>query len=1197
MSNRTGRSPTCEFVGKSSALLSVFLSALSAWTWLAGVAELCVIGSHEPMAPCTAAAALAVAIGVWIAFKWPGQARSCHGIRLAGTASALICTGALLSFALGWQSPLESGLWALLATTQDVLPHCMAPVDATTFLAAASSLLLLARAEEQFRWRRRIGTILAAAIALFALARLAGILMGGRGTSLDYTAMPVALLAIVNLLLLGVALICLGQRGWVRSAAGEGRLPSECRSWTPFILTSISAVVIGIASAAYLRHEQDEGGEKAQELLAAVALLKESQIVNWREERMNDARFFARAEFVARDIASFLAKPQSERARTNVQHWLNLLKSGDRYALVAFFDTNANVRLALPPNSEHLRRVAPESIRSALHLSEVNLSDFQRSGDNAPLHIDVSFRVSQTKGSQVETLGVILLRLDPRHFLFPMIQTWPTPSRTAEVVLFRREGNDVVYLNDFTPRSKLGLSRRFAVATNSALPSVKALLGKTGIIEGVDFRGKSVLADARQVSGTTWYVLAKIERDEVFGALKTSGWLTMLLTVVLVTSTGLATSFVVQRQEAAVSERELIAERRRRELAERMEHLLKHANEAIFLADSQLSILEANERAICSYGYTLDEFRTMGLIDLHSPAARASFDTAKQNLRLTGRAVLETEHQRKDGTVFPVEVSSNLVEIGGTHYTLGLARDITARKRAAEAAQAERDFSAEVISRTPTLICGVTPDGTTTFVNPAGEKVTGYSSAEIVGKNWWSILYPGEEYSQVKQLLRALAAGDVKDFEMILTTRAGDKRVISWTSFSRRDLAGKVTEFLGFGNDITERVQLELQLRQAQKMEAIGQLAGGVAHDFNNILASTMLHLGLLQQRDDLDAELQESLNELSSHAQRAAALTRQLLLFSRRSVMQTRVLDLNESVENLLKMLRRIIGEQIHLEWHSEPQLPPVSADAGMIDQVIMNLVVNARDAMAHGGRIRIMAECVSIDPAKTRACPDARAGRFVCLSVSDTGCGIEARILKRIFEPFFTTKPAGKGTGLGLATVYGIAKQHEGWVSAESTVGKGSTFRVFLPIASISQDGLVRTSTIPAIHSGSERVLLVEDDPSVRSSISRLLHHCGYKVYEAGDASEARRLWDVQQSLIDILVTDMVMPGGVSGLQLAEELKTEKRSLKAMICSGYSPDLVNPKSLGEKGIFFLQKPCSTEAFTAALRQAIESPSGPSGS
>jgi signal transduction histidine kinase/DNA-binding response OmpR family regulator len=407
-------------------------------------------------------------------------------------------------------------------------------------------------------------------------------------------------------------------------------------------------------------------------------------------------------------------------------------------------------------------------------------------------------------------------------------------------------------------------------------------------------------------------------------------------------------------------------------------------------------------------------------------------------------------------------------------------------------------------------------------------------------------------------------------------------------STARLEFDGQILLLLCL-EDITEQKRLETQLRQAQKMEAVGQLAGGVAHDFNNILTGMMLHLGLLQNSPLLPPGMQEPLRELEGQAQRAAALTRQLLLFSRRQVMQTSPLDLRQLLDNMLKMLRRLLGETIAIEFAPPPALPLVQADAGMLEQVVMNLCVNARDAMPQGGRLIMALQEAEISPQEAQRNSEARPGRFVRLCVTDTGCGMNEKTLVRIFEPFFTTKEPGKGTGLGLATVFSIVKQHQGCVTVSSAPGVGSTFCVYWPV-STAQNSAESSPQAPAHASGgTESILLVEDEQSVRDLTARALRNRGYRVLEAANGPEALRVWEQSGQRIDLLFSDVVMPQGLSGLDLARQLRVRKPDLKVILFSGYSNEAIAAdRGLG-KEMAYLSKPCSQETMVKTVRDCLD--------
>ena len=390
--------------------------------------------------------------------------------------------------------------------------------------------------------------------------------------------------------------------------------------------------------------------------------------------------------------------------------------------------------------------------------------------------------------------------------------------------------------------------------------------------------------------------------------------------------------------------------------------------------------------------------------------------------------------------------------------------------------------------------------------------------------------------------------------------------------------------------DITERLSLEAQLRQSQKMESVGQLAAGVAHDFNNMLTIIQGHTSSLLAKPGTPPEIVDSIQAVYFAAERAAGLTRQLLMFSRKNVMQLKSLDLQEVVGNMSKMLQRLLGETITLEFLPATENSFVQGDSGMIEQVVMNLSVNARDAMPRGGRLPVGVETVDIDAAFVETHPQAHEGPFVRLRVADTGIGMDSPTMSHIFEPFFTTKDVGQGTGLGLATVYGIVKQHEGWVEVNSEPGKGSTFDVYLP-ASDAVPGVPKAAAAATgpVAGGTETILIVEDEPILRSMARDILEECGYHILEASSGKDALDVWNRQANEIDLLLTDMVMPEGLSGMELAKQLLATRPRLKVVFTSGYTANEVNQEMLAQTRASFLSKPYTHTELAKAVRDCLD--------
>jgi PAS domain S-box-containing protein len=476
-------------------------------------------------------------------------------------------------------------------------------------------------------------------------------------------------------------------------------------------------------------------------------------------------------------------------------------------------------------------------------------------------------------------------------------------------------------------------------------------------------------------------------------------------------------------------------------------------------------ILDSNESACRELGYSMQELSGMTVFDIAPGLDRAMFEGVGRRIEATGSVTLESKRRRRDGSVFPVEVSLSLVEMG-RKYMVAIVRDVTAKK------------------------------------------------------------------------------------------------------------------------------SLEAQYLQSQKMEAFGQLAGGIAHDFNNILAAMLMELDLAWMEPGLSESSKKALAEIKLSARRAADLTRRMLLFSRRQAMEARTLDLNEVLDGVCKMLRRLLGEDIEFDLKRSAEPIWVEADPGMVEQIILNLSVNARDAMPQGGRLTVeVLKRESHAPPPGHGAPH---GPYACIAVADTGCGMDEATRLRIFEPFFTTKPVGKGTGLGLATVYGIAVQHKGWVEVESSPGAGSTFRVYFPLREPSSLPGSKTRE-RAVAGGTERILVVEDEEALRIAMVVCLKRAGYRVNSARNGVEAMQTWDENQGAFDLLVTDIVMPGGINGLQLAEQLARARPGLKVITVTGYYPGPEPPQAGG--GFARLSKPFAAEALLEKVRATLDGAPAPEGS
>jgi len=614
------------------------------------------------------------------------------------------------------------------------------------------------------------------------------------------------------------------------------------------------------------------------------------------------------------------------------------------------------------------------------------------------------------------------------------------------------------------------------------------------------------------------------------------------------------------------------AEEELRQSEERFRALIENSSDAIALLDQSGAVSYAGPSTERILGYSPAEFAGSNFLGLVHP------DDLERTTRVFGELVQKPGHTTKmeyrlrhrDGSWRWMEgTGKNLLNEPGVRAVVANYRDITDRKRA----EAEIQKLAAFPLYNPDPVLELAANGTLTYFNDAAQQM-----ARSFGKIHAKEILPHDVHGIIEA---CLGSGKSRiGVEMVI-----EGRTLSWSFFPI--LVSDVVH--AYAVEITSRLQLENQLRQSQKMESVGQLAAGVAHDFNNILTIIQGHSELMLADPKVPAGFTDQLKQVATAATRAANLTRQLLTFSRRQVMQPRILDLNEVVGNVTKQLNRVLGEQVSLQCNYSTNLPSVLADTGMMEQLIMNLAANARDAMPKGGQLIIGTFATEIDEMDGQTHAEARPGHFVCLGVTDTGSGMDEATLRRIFEPFFTTKEVGKGTGLGLATVYGIVKLHNGWIEVESRVGMGSTFTIFLPASKRAGPPPAEPATKPAVRGGKETILVVEDETALRGLMRGILQHYGYQLLEAGTGAEALKVWHQNDGRIDLLVTDMALPDGLSGDELAKQLRTRKPGLKVVYTSGYSLEIVSQNSALREGVNYLQKPFQPIALARTVRCCLD--------
>ena len=642
-----------------------------------------------------------------------------------------------------------------------------------------------------------------------------------------------------------------------------------------------------------------------------------------------------------------------------------------------------------------------------------------------------------------------------------------------------------------------------------------------------------------------------------------------------------------QREEAARLQEQIACAKRDWELT------FDSVPDPVVVVNEECGIQRANRALAELVGLELSEIIGKHCYEVLHRSDKPREDCPHQCLLKTGTEARSDLEEPWLGKIFDLTTSPLRDSSGALKGSVNVLRDITARQRAEEALRASEAQFRRFIENLPLGVYRSTPDGRVLMANPALLRMLGYDSwQELAFRNvegeGFEAGYPRSAFRE--QIERE---GEARGLEAAWKRRDGSVIFVRESARAFRADDGRVLYYDGIVEDVTERRRLEEQLRQAQKMEAVGRLASGVAHDFNNLLTIIMGYSDLLLERVSLPDGMRSPVKEIEKAADQAASLTRQLLAFTRKQVLQPHIVDLNSLLTNVDKMLRRMIGKNIELVTHLPSGLGRVNADPGQIEQVITNLAVHARDAMPQGGQLTLEAANVDLDSSYATCHESVLPDHYVMIAMSDTGMGMDAETQAHIFEPFFTTKGQGKGTGLGLATTYGIVKQSEGHIWVYSEPGKGTTFKVYLPRIDQAVEVIAPTNVpVDELPPSCQTILLVEDEEVVRSSARKLLESRGYEVLEAKGANDALEIGGRYKKHIHLLLTDVVMPQ-MSGRELAEHLAPLHPETKVLYMSGYADHAVVQHGLLDPGTVFLQKPFTPDALTLKVREVLDGAAG----
>ncbi len=975
------------------------------------------------------------------------------------------------------------------------------------------------------------------------------------------------------------------------------KMPVLGRSWFQGTMACL-AVLVFVMGGYWFIHVREEATKREHyEHLATIARLKTDQLRAWRQERLADARM--NASGMARRLTLELLHTNNPAVLAQLTERLRFFQENEGYHNMILATPDGRILVSLQDRNATLEAEEKMLMTEALSTSQPILGDFYHCRSCEMIHFDAASPVVDDANRVV---AVLILVVDPARDVFPLMQTWPMPHADAESYLARREGDRVLLLSPLRHLASPSLnftSLALSTVDNSA---VRAVLGESGGALGMDYRNVPVLSDIRAVSGTPWYMITEMDYEPLLTQARIQGGSLLFMLAMVITMTIVLARLDSVSRRKNLSEALLEAQCARNRSQEEIRATLYAIGAGVIATDGSGLVNRMNMEAERLCGWREEEALGQPLVAVF----HALDDTTNNPVPLpisqvlaAGESVGVSQHillVDRNGQRRPVTDSWSPIrdEHGEISGVVLIFRDQT-NKKAMERAQFEigKRYS-DLIESVNDLIWETDTQHRFIFVSRRVEDMLGYRSEEIMGRPWDAFLCPEE--SQPDEGLTYTIANH-QPFRMICHTwmrKDGNRGIYESSATATFDQQGRFLGYRGISRDITDRRQaeeeqhkLQEQLLQAQKMDTIGRLAGGVAHDFNNMLTVICNYAEMSLSEVEEAHPLRKRLAAIHKAALHSADLTRQLLAFARKQVTVPQILDLNETITGMLKMLRRLIGENIELQWKPTPEIWPVKMDPTQVGQVLANLAVNARDAIAGTGHLVIATENLTVDQAYCAGRINFSPGDYVEITVSDSGCGMTGEVINHIFEPFFTTKGEGQGTGLGLSTVHGIVYQNEGIIHVYSEPGQGTTFRIYLPRGEIEAE-VARLPQSDDSASGSETLMIVEDEITILELSTTILENKGYTILAASTPHEALDLVRTFQGVIHLVITDVIMPQ-MNGRDLLDQINRLHPGIKSLYMSGYTADIIAQQGVIEAGLQFIEKPFSVKGLCAKVREVLD--------
>ncbi len=1226
---------------KFFAGLAGLMALIVLFSWFTGKSEFITLGhDFKPMAVTTAFLLFLLASGILLKQELPSNhaVNSFSFIVIIITVSTGLVVG--LQFLFELESPLEKLLVSAVIGAKDNPQGHMSPVTSIVLIIISIAFLFELSPLVNRLFFRQTASLLALAVIFVSLVIIFSYL-AGEPILCSGKIVPMALTTAISFLVLSVGLvIASGQDIWPLSIFSvECGMPLTQLRWFmkgPLMIFLLIIIIICVSGFYFLKNQIAVFRLKAQDELSAIADLKAKQISAWYKERVDNANYFYRDPALSDTIKNYMENPTDIGQKLKILAVLESAQENFHFNRVLFVARDQKMQICFPLDEGWTGPLAKSFVDEALKTGKVSVSDLHISlvkheYVNMDIFVPVFEKPSGPNASR-NPLGVLMFEINPGHFLFPTIQSWPSYSRTGETLLVRLEGKDVVFLNELRHRKNTALKLRFPVEGKKQLPAAMAAMGKEGIVEGIDYRNVPVIAALRKISGTPWSIVSKVDKDEVKAPIRNQAMMIISVVAILLIAVTMGLALLWRRRDTQWLREKLASDREKQALAERILYLNKQSNDIILLMDENWRIIEANDRAVQEYECSLGELKQLSLYDLRVPETRSDFENQTGNILINNGVIYETVHHRKDGSRFPVECSVSVIETGGRKYYQNIIRDITERRKHEKEIETLNRLYAVLSQVNQSIVrigtremlfervCraivefgkfkmawvgwndpkthmvvpvaqfgdekgylenirvfsddrpeGNGPIGTclregrtyicNDFLNDIhtrpwreaalvsdfhsitaipvrlrgkvsgvlaiysaergcfGEKEVelleeaasdisfgldqienesercrtegflkeaqqrlklavsgsnvglwdwnlrsntayfshewklqlGFNDEEIADRfeEWESRLHP-EDREHAMATINRFIARPWPNFEMEVRLRHkdGSYRWILIRASLQLGSDGKPERMFGCHMDFTDRRQLEERLRQSEKMDAIGQLAGGIAHDFNNQLTGIMGYAEMLYGKLE-DEKLKVYAENILKSSKRASDLIGNLLAFARKGKHREVKVDVQKIIEEVIDILEHSIDKRIKIMKILKADGAVIIGDPTQIQNVLLNLALNARDAMTSGGELIFSTEIVDMDQyVKLMHIREPIAGKYMKVCVIDNGIGMDKDMIKHVFEPFFTTKEVGKGTGIGLSSVYANVKNHKGVIDVQSELGHGTTFTMYFPL-----------------------------------------------------------------------------------------------------------------------------------------------------